>query len=142
MYSFETQDIRFELIYDKCYEEDLKIGNPYNTILYINVDSFGFSGRSEWTVDFYDLQEFAYKLKKLYDDLKGELQFKDREYGSILKIECDKLGNFCFSGELRSAAFQKLIFDFALDQTFIKSFVETLYIDYGKNFIEKSKKKK
>lgn len=143
MYSVETQSSKLELDNIKCYEEDYKRGNnPYNSTLSMNVQVDGFCGQSEWTIDFDDLKEFAYKLKKLYDDLKGELQLADREYGSILKIKCENSGHICFSGKLIGSTFQKLEFQFVIDQTYLKTFAEKLYNDFGMDFQELRTKKK
>lgn len=136
MYYFEAENIRFELIFDKFYEEDYKVGCPYNTFLFINVSSYGFCGTSEWTIDFNELAEFAYRFKKMHEVLTGELELKDKEYGSFLKVKCDGLGGFNFTGKLISSSFQKLEFNFALDQSYLKKFVEKLYSDFGKDFDE------
>jgi len=56
------------------------------------------------------------------------------EYGSKLEIKCDNLGQITFSGKLISSSFQKIEFDFTLDQTYFKSFVEKLYNDFAKNY--------
>jgi len=140
MYNIETSDIKFELLFGECCEDDYKMGNPYNTVIYINVVAYSFSGKSEWTLDFYEFQKFAYEFNKLYLDLKGELQLKDREYGSSLNVKCDNTGNFIFTGKLISSTFQKLEFNFSIDQTFLKDFVMKLFNDYGKNYTLKNKK--
>lgn len=134
MYKIETSDIKFELRFGDFFEDDYKMGNPYNTIIYVNVAVCDFSGKSEWTLDFYELQKFAYEMNKMYLDLKGELQLKDREYGSILNVKCDNTGWFIFTGKLIGSTFQKLEFQFSVDQTFLKDFVMKLFNDYGKNF--------
>lgn len=140
MYSFETSDVKFELLFGECFENDYKMGNPYNTVIYINIDSYGYSGKSEWTIDFYEFQQFAYKFSKLYEDLIGELQLEDKEYGSRLNVKCDNTGKFVFTGKLISSTFQKLEFNFIVDQTFLNDFVKKLFNDYGKNFIPKKSK--
>lgn len=132
MYCFTAEDVKFELIFVKCFDEEYKNGNPYNTFININIYSYGFFGTSQWTVDFDDLKEFAYKLKKMYDNLKGVLEFSDKDYGSNIRIECDGLGHFIFKGKLVGCTLQKLEFDFTVDQTYLKRFVDNLYADFVK----------
>ncbi|MDR1698139.1 MAG: hypothetical protein LBR37_04480 [Erysipelotrichaceae bacterium] len=134
MYSFKTSDVKFELLFGQCFENDYKMGNQYNTVIYINIVSHGYSGKSEWTIDFYEFQQFAYQFNKLYADLKGELQLEDKEYGSRLNVKCDNTGKFLFTGKLISNTFQKLEFNFSVDQTFLNDFIKKLFNDYGKNF--------
>lgn len=135
MYFFEneTKDIKFELDFFKYFEEDNKMGNPYNTIINVYVNSYGFCGQSQWTVDFKDFKKFIIDLRNLYENLRGDLQFKDREYDSILKIKCGKLGQISFSGILIDNNFQKMEFNFDIDQTYLKNFVEKLYKDFHTN---------
>ncbi|MDR2090805.1 MAG: hypothetical protein LBP62_04040 [Clostridiales bacterium] len=140
-YSFETADVKFELIFGGVFAEDYDAGCPYNTVFYVNVDSYGFRGNSEWTVDFCEFQKFACEMNKLYGDLKGETELKDREYGSALAVKCDRKGHFTFNGKLVSGTFQKLEFNFSVDQTFLGQFVKNLFNDYGKDFLPKQTKK-
>lgn len=130
MYCVKNSDVKFELIFEKCYLEDYKKGNPYNTIILININSYGYYGNSEWTIDYKDLIDFSSKLNEMYMDLKGDLQFKDKNLGSYLFIKCDTTGKFIFSGKLINHMFQKLEFQFTLDQTYLKSFVEKIYKDF------------
>jgi hypothetical protein len=135
MYIFETSDIKFELLFGECFENDYKMGNPYNTVIYISIAVYGFSGKSEWTIDFDEFQQFAFLFNKLYTNLKGELQLEDKEYGSILNVKCDNIGKFIFTGKLIGSTFQKLDFNFTVDQTFLKDFAKKLFNDYGKNVV-------
>lgn len=134
MYSFETTDVKFELLFGECFDYNPKADNPYNTVIFINVYSHDFSGKSEWAISFKEFQRFAYELNKLYTNLKGKLQLADNEYGSQLNIKCDNTGKFNFTGKLVNYAFQKLEFNFTIDQTFLKDFIRRIFNDYGKLF--------
>jgi hypothetical protein len=132
MYYFETEDIRLEIGFERYDRKDHAAGNPYNTVLSVSARVRGFGGTSEWTVDFDEWKAFVRALKTLYDVLNGETELRDREYGSVLRVECDGTGHFAFSGKLIDGHGQKLEFHFTVDQTVVKDFAETLYSDFGK----------
>lgn len=47
MYLIEATDVRFELIFDQCFKEDVALKNPFNTIIRVNVSVYGFSEKSQ-----------------------------------------------------------------------------------------------
>ena len=124
----ETKDIRFDLIFNKYYAED----PMYNTIIHINVKSSGFYGCSEWTVDINEFIKFIKELKEFYNKLNGKVKFVDREYGSSLNISCDKRGNILFEGTLKHYGHHcyKLEYEFEIEQSYMKNFVDQLYVDF------------
>lgn len=63
--------------------------------------------------------------------LRGKTVLKDKGYGSCLWIACDRQGYFLFEGVLVSDTFQKLNFNFQIDQTYLSAFIGALWKDYG-----------
>ena len=131
MYFFEAPDLRFELIFGNYYEEDARSGNPYNTLLSIFVSAYGYSGKAEWVLDFSEFQHFVCELNEMHRVLRGKTVLKDKGYGSCLWIACDRQGYFLFEGVLVSDTFQKLNFNFQIDQTYLAAFIGALWKDYG-----------
>ena len=133
VYCLKTEDIKLKIIVKDYNIEESKQGNKYNTVLSVAVNSYGFCGNSTWIVDYNDLVCFANKLKQMFDNLCGQIHIQERDLGSILNVQCDETGHFVFDGQIVSDTFQKLIFEFKLDQTYMKKFIYEMYIDFGGN---------
>lgn len=132
IYCVKAEDVELRIIVEDYNIEESKMGNKYNTILSVAVNSYGFCGNSTWIVDYNDLVCFANKLKQMFDNLCGQIKMQDRDLGSAINVECDQTGHFVFDGQIVSNTFQKLIFNFVLDQTYLKKFIYKIYEDFGK----------
>lgn len=132
IYCVKAEDVELRIIVEDYNIEESKMGNKYNTILSVAVNSYGFCGNSTWIVDYNDLVCFANKLKQMFDNLCGQIKMQDRDLGSTINVECDQTGHFVFDGQIVSNTFQKLIFNFVLDQTYLKKFIYKIYEDFGK----------
>lgn len=126
-YSFSDESAGFEIAFIHIDAAQ----TIYNADLEVAVCSHGFSGKSDWTVHSEDIKAFIPKLHSLYETLReGEAELIDREYGSRLNIHGNGQGHFRFSGTLADGWFQKLEFEFSLDQTYLRRFVRDLYADF------------
>lgn len=116
--------LKFNILF--CEFDEYQMENPYNTICEIVVDSNGFSGKAEMTVNYKDLVSFSNNLESMYKTLYGIANIKALDFGIFLNVECNNMGYFNFNGVLISEDFQELKFVNALDQTYVKEFVYDL----------------
>lgn len=122
----DSKNFKLDFIIEDCDFDAEKNGNPYNSVVAIKVESDGFCGFTKMTINAKDLRVFIENLKVMFSTLKGNASLKDFDYGSMLKIECDKLGDFLFEGTIISGTFQEFKFKNLLDQSYLGDFVKNL----------------
>lgn len=121
-----ADNFKFEFVIKSCDLDEEKNGNPYNSIVLIKVESDGFCGNTETIISAANLRLLLKKLTEMYNSLEGEITLKNLDYGSNLKIKCDKLGKFHFEGSLINFSFQQLQFNNIADQTYLNDFIKNL----------------
>ena len=116
--------------------DEYKNGNPYNTVLCVEVVSGHFAGLSYLEYNIADFIDFINGLKDLYDFKVKTVELnQDLSHGSKIKLELLKTGQLVIAGELfgGNAGEQSLIFEFITDQTAIKHFSSTLFDSFIEN---------
>lgn len=126
MASIITSSFKINLKILNCDLCEFQKGNPYNTNCSIEIYSNGFYGCTIFLINYKDLVLFINSLKDMYNNLSGKTSIKDYDYGSWLKIECDIVGNFIFSGLLINDSFQEFKFINKIDQTYLNDFLYNL----------------
>lgn len=113
------------------YENDIVMGNKYNTTLTLEVISNnGYRGKSNFILDINQLENFIKQLFNIATNLIGYAKLIDNGYGSYLNISINKLGDILISGILFDEhREQELKFSFDVDQTFINNISKNLYQD-------------
>ena len=117
------------------HEEDFSCQN--NTNLMIRLSSYDFSADSTMDIGVCDLGEFAFRLNRLYETLRGTAKlavpYDEQCYieftagmGGHIRI------NGCINNENANGYTQKLYFENEIDQSYLKDFSKLLFADYGK----------
>ncbi len=88
----------------------------------------GFTGQTRLMITFADLKYFRNELRELQKSLKGEAEFNTIEGQIYLKLTTDGLGHINVDGYLMDEAGigNKLIFEFGIDQTFLKQTLDEI----------------
>ena len=126
-----SENFKFDFTIELCDLNEEKNGNPYNSSVSIKVESDGFCGMTEKTISSKNLRLFLANLTEMYNTLQGETVLKNLDYGSNLKIRCDKLGKFHFEGTIINDSFQQLQFNNIIDQTYMQDFIKNLLSEFG-----------
>ena len=126
-----SENFKFDFTIELCELNEEKNGNPYNSSVSIKVESDGFCGMTETTISAKNLRLFLANLTEMYNTLQGETVLKNLDYGSNLKIRCDKLGKFHFEGTIINDSFQQLQFNNIIDQTYMQDFIKNLLSEFG-----------
>lgn len=113
------------------YNNDISIGNKYNTTLILEVISInGYRGKSNFVLDIKQLEKFIMQLLEMSETLIGNAKLTDNGYGSYLDITVNKFGHVLITGVLSDEhKEQELKFAFNVDQTFIRNLSKVLYKD-------------
>ena len=105
-------------------EDDINIGNPYNSSAIVEVVSGTFCAQSQFEFDIKNFQEFIKELGIMYDKLSGRAELRDVSYGSYLILEITNRGILKVSGLLFGDAKEhSLKFIFETDQTALEQIV-------------------
>lgn len=126
-----SDNFKFEFTIKHCDLEEEKRGNPYNSIVLIKVESNGFCGETETEISAKNLRIFLATLTDMYSKLKGGVSLENLDYGSNLKITCDKLGKIHFEGIIINYTFQQLQFNNLIDQTYLHTFVKNVLYEFN-----------
>lgn len=119
----------------QIFENDISF--PINTILAVTVLSDGFSAQTTMDISIKDFSVFTCNLKQLYDTLQGSARLEE-PYGMHNHIEflCTENGYIAVNGILnnyvKNGLEQELHFENEFDQTYLKDFVNELYLTYEK----------
>ncbi len=133
MYILKAKDIEIKLDI-RIFEEDLEF--PTNTILTVQLQSFGFSSVADMDVDIKELAVFAKDLLNIYNSLEGAANLRE-PYGYKSHIEFSALnrGHIGVSGTLHAqpgALSHILSFENFIDQTELEDFAKRLFEDHKK----------
>ena len=114
----------------RVFESDIQY--PSNTIMDIEVESCGFSGKASMDIDVKQFGEFAVKLHDIYERLIGETQITET-YGEKMYISFagDGNGHIHINGMLCNMG-QRLYFENEFDQTYMQDFSAELKEAYAK----------
>ncbi len=138
MYRLETDVFQLELE-PEVFEDDIKY--PENTILHINVNSYGFSAKATMDIDVKELAAFAKELLELYHSLSGKARLEE-PYGKCNYIEFEAMsgGHIKVKGKIhdgRGGYSQELSFENEFDQTCLRGFVKELYAGYSRYLVDR-----
>lgn len=116
------------LLKTKVYYSDIQY--PENTILEIILDSSGFCACATMDIDIKGFRSFASEINHLYETLHGSVEITEPYGEQIIQFSADKSGHIFVSGMLhnngKNGHNQILKFENSFDQTFLKSFVDSL----------------
>lgn len=114
---------RLEILNFRCYEDEIKRGNPYNSVFDLMVSSGSFSGVAPCEYDLAEFKKLAQGIHKLYDFELSAVELSDMCYGSKVKFTMDKTGHVEISGRIFGEAMEhSLEFCFQADQTVLQQF--------------------
>ena len=114
----------------KIFESDIQY--PSNTIMDVEVESEGFSGKASMDIDVKEFAKFAANLYDIYDRLTGEARIAE-PYGEQMYISFkgDGRGHIHVNGMLCNIG-NILKFENVFDQTYLQDFSYTLKTTYEK----------
>lgn len=114
----------------RVFESDIQY--PSNTIMDIEIESDGFSGKASMDIDVKELAKFATKLYEIYERLNGEARIEET-YGEKMYIsfEGDGRGHINVNGMLCNMG-HSLKFENEFDQTYLQVFAYELKQAYSK----------
>ena len=114
----------------RVFESDIQY--PSNTIMDVEVESDGFSGKASMDIDVKELAIFAIKLCEIFERLDGEARIEE-PYGEKMYISFhgDRRGHINVSGKLCNMR-QSLNFENEFDQTYLQVFARELKQAYTK----------
>ena len=126
---FKLEAISFSLLLkiETCYS-DMQYLN--NTILETTLNSDGFCACTTMEIDIKEFKDFASKINDIYATLRGSAAITEPYGEQIIQFSADKTGHIHVSGMLhnnwRDGHEQSLKFENSFDQTFLKSFANSL----------------
>lgn len=114
----------------RVFESDIQY--PSNTIMDVEVESDGFSGKASMDIDVKAFAVFATNLNEIYQRLDGEARLEE-PYGEKMYISFhgDGRGHINVSGRLCNMS-QSLNFENEFDQTYLQVFACELKQAYSK----------
>ena len=118
----------------KVFESDIRY--PSNTIMDIEIESNGFSGKTSMDIDVKEFAKFATKLCEIYEQLVGEARIEE-PYGKKMYIsfEGDGRGHINVKGMLCNMS-HVLNFENVFDQTYLQTFAHDLKQSYIKYLVK------
>jgi len=114
----------------KVFESDIQY--PSNTIMDVEVESDGFSGKTSMDIDVKEFAKFVDKLYEIYERLEGIARIEE-PYGNKMYIlfEGDGRGHINVKGMLCNMS-HVLNFENVFDQTYLQMFAYELKQAYTK----------
>lgn len=109
---------------------------PGTYSLTVDVRCDDFSGHACFDTEDFLIADFILQLKEMYEKLEGSAKIQDLyETDGFIEFSAQKFGHVLVRGKLvrmRQRLTQQFLFEYDLDQTYLREFAMALAADYSK----------